>query len=80
MTQGLGPRRSSGTMRSGSTSGVTERATGSRGLRLKPVIEVILSSSSESEGEEVEILAANLKRMSSHKTGKKYMERAQTAY
>ena len=75
MTQGSGPRRSSGSMRSGSTSGVTGRTTGSRGLCLKPVIEVItLSSSSESEGEDLEILAANLKRLSSRKTGRKYVE------
>ena len=75
MTQGSGPRRSSGSMRLGSTSEVTGRTTGSRGLRLKPVIEVItLSSSSESEGEDLEILAANLKRLSSCKTGRKYVE------
>ena len=75
MTLGLGFRRLSGSMRSGPTSGFTEKVAGSRGLRTEPVIEVItLSSSSESEGEDLEILAANLKRLSSCKTGRKYVE------
>ena len=62
MTQGPGPRRSSG------PSGVTGRMTG-RGLRLQPVIEVItVSSSSESEGEEdIEILEEKLRRLASRK-------------
>ena len=67
MTQGPGPRRSSG------SSGVTGRMTG-KGLRLQPVIEVItVSSSSESEGEEdIEILEDKLRRLASCK--RKYVE------
>ena len=56
------------------TSGSTGRSTGSRWLRSEPIIEVITLSSSESEGEDLEILAANLRRMSSRKTGRKYVE------
>ena len=83
-TQGSGQRRSSGSMRPGSAPGITGRMTGSRGLRLKPVIEVItVSSSSESEAEtadwdggeeDIEILEENLKRLASRKTGRKYVE------
>ena len=66
MTQGSGPRR----------SGVTGRMIGSRGLRLKPVIEVItVSSSSDSDGEEdLEVLEENLTRLAARKTGRKYVE------
>ena len=47
-----------------------------RGLRLQPVIEVItVSSSSESEGEEdIEVLEEKLRRLSSHKKERKYVE------
>ena len=60
MTQGPGPRRSSG------SSGGTGRMTG-RELRLQPVIEVITVSSSESEGEDIEILEEKLRRLASRK-------------
>ena len=68
MTQGPGPRRSSG------SSGVTGRMTG-KGLCLQPVIEVItVSSSSESEGEEdIEVLEEKLRRMS-RKKERKYVD------
>ena len=67
MTQGSGPKRSSG------SPGITGRMTG-RGLRLQPVIEVItVSSSSESEGEEdLEILEEKLRRLASRE--RKYVE------
>ena len=74
MAPGPGSRMSSGSRMPGPTSGSTGRSAGSRWLRSEPIIEVITLSSSESEGEDLETLAANLRQLSSRKTGRKYVE------
>ena len=69
MTQGLGPRGSSGPIRMRQTAGVT----GSRGVHLKPVIEVITVSDSDDE-EALEKLEERLRRMAARRNGRRYVD------
>ena len=69
MTQGSGPRGSSGPIRMRQTAGVT----GSRGVHLKPVIEVITVSDSDDE-EDLEKLEENLRRMAARRNGRRYVD------
>ena len=69
MTQVLGPRGSNGPIRMRQTAGVT----GSRGVRLKPVIEVITVSDSDDE-EDLEKLEENLRRMAARRNGRRYVD------
>ena len=66
-------------MRSGPTSGFTGRSAGSSLSRSEPSkslrrVEVITLSSSESEEEDLEIIAARLRQLAPRKTGRKYTE------
>ena len=69
MTQGSDSRGSSGPIRMRQTAGVT----GSRGVRLKPVIEVITVSDSDAE-EDLEKLEENLRRMAARRNGRRYVD------